>query len=146
VESGRPVHIIMTNRMTTGGDTDSYCTKCKLNLEHIIMAMIGGSIVKVKCKTCGSIHKFKGMPAAKPKTSRTTGSTPRSYISNQALWETAIDTAGGKEAPYDMSGNYQAGDIIVHNMFGKGVVQKCLYNKCTVLFRDRERILATGNS
>jgi hypothetical protein len=136
---------MMTNRITTGGDIDSYCTKCKLNLEHIVMAMIGGNVVKVKCKTCGSIHKFKGMPAAKPKSSRTTGS-PKSYISNQALWESAIDTADGKETPYDMSGSYQAGDVIKHSIFGKGVVQKALPNKCVVLFRDRERILATGNS
>ena len=137
---------MMTKTITTGGDIDSYCTKCKLNLEHIIMAMIGGSVVKVKCKTCGSIHKFKGTPVAKPRPSRPTGPTTRSYISNQALWESVIDRTDGKGIPYDMSRSYQIGNVIDHTVFGKGVVQKVLPNKCTVLFRDRERMLATGNS
>ena len=50
----------MTDRISTGRDIDSYCTKCKLILEHIVVAMTGGVVVKVKCKTCGSTHRFKG--------------------------------------------------------------------------------------
>jgi hypothetical protein len=136
----------MTDRISTGGDMDSYCTKCKLNLEHIILAMVGGKVVKVQCKTCGSIHRFKGMPAVKAVSPRKAGAAARSSVSNQALWETAISEADGQELPYNMANTYRPGDVIVHSIFGKGVVQKTLFEKCSVLFRDRERLLATANT
>ena len=136
----------MTDRISTGGDIDSYCTRCKLNLEHIVLAMVGGAAVKVKCKTCGSIHRFKGMPVARPKSSRKDSAGSKSFISVQALWEDAVGQATGAEQPYDMAGSYRAGDVIVHNIFGKGVVQKTFFKKCSVLFRDKERVLVTSNT
>ena len=136
----------MTDRITTGGDIDSYCTRCKLNLEHIILAMVSGAVVKVKCKTCGSIHRFKGMPAVRPKSPRKEGAAAKSFVSNQALWETAMEGAKGPALPYDMESSYRSGDVIDHSIFGKGVVQKTLFKKCAVLFRDKERILATSNT
>jgi hypothetical protein len=136
----------MTIRILTGGDVDSYCTKCRLNLEHIVMAMVGSTIVKVKCKTCGSIHKFKAMSAVRPKSTKKAGTAPKTLVSNQALWEAAVDNAKGTELPYDMASSYAAGDFIVHSVFGKGVIQKTFFKKCSVLFRDRERLLATSNT
>jgi len=136
----------MTDRISAGGDIDSYCTRCRLNLEHIVMAMVGGAVVKVKCKTCGSIHRFRGMPAARPKSVRREGPASKSFVTTQALWETAVDNAAGPELPYDMANSYAAGDLIVHSIFGKGVVQKPFFKKCSVLFRDRERLLATSNT
>lgn len=136
----------MTDRISTGGDIDSYCTRCKLNLEHIVLAMVGGVVVKVKCKTCGSIHRFKGMPVARPKSPRKDSAGSKSFMSVQALWEDAVGQAAGPERPYDMAGLYRAGDVIVHNIFGKGVVQKTFFKKCSVLFRDKERVLVTSNT
>jgi hypothetical protein len=136
----------MTDRIITGGDIDSYCTRCKLNLEHIVLAMVGGAVVKVKCKTCGSIHRFKGMPVVRPKSPRKEGTASKSFVTCQALWEAAMGEAHGPELPYDMEKSYRAGDLIAHSIFGKGVVQKTLFKKCTVLFKDKERILATANT
>ena len=136
----------MTDRNLTGGDVESYCTKCKLYLEHIVMAMVDGAIVKVKCKTCGSIHKFKSMPASRPKSARKEDTASKTLVTNQALWETAVDNAKGPELPYNMANSYAAGDFIVHSVFGKGVAQKALFKKCSVLFRDKERLLATSNT
>jgi len=135
----------MTDRISTGGDIDAYCTKCKLNLEHIVMAIVAGSPVKVKCKTCGSIHRFKGAPAARPKTARREGAGAKPFVSTQAQWEAAVDAAHGPELPYDMEGSFRDGDLIVHSFFGKGVVLKTYFRKCSVLFRDKERLLATSN-
>jgi hypothetical protein len=117
----------------------------QLNLEHIVLAMVGGAVVKVKCKTCGSIHRFKGMPVARPKSSRKESTGSKSFMTVQALWEDAVGQATGAEQPYDMAGSFRAGDVIVHNIFGKGVVQKTFFKKCSVLFRDKERMLATSN-
>lgn len=136
----------MTDRISTGGDIDSYCTKCKLNLEHFILAVVAGTIVKVKCKTCGSIHRFKGAPAARPKAGRKESSSSKTFVSTQVQWESAIDAAHGPELPYDMVSSFCDGDLIVHNFFGKGIVLKTYFRKCSVLFRDKERLLATSNT
>ena len=136
----------MTDRITTGGDIDSYCTRCRLKLEHIIIAMVGGTVVKVRCKTCGSIHRFRGMPAASAASSGKKGPAQKSFATSQGLWETAMGEAKGPELSYNMEESYSPGDLIVHGVFGKGVVQKTLFRKCAVLFRDRERLLVTANT
>jgi hypothetical protein len=136
----------MTDRISTGRDIDSYCTKCKLILEHIVVAMTGGTVVKVKCKTCGSTHRFKGMPAERTKSPRMKGTAIKPVLTSQAQWEAAVGTANGSEQVYDMTGSYRAGDLIVHSIFGKGVVQKIFFKKCSILFRDKERLLVTSNT
>ena len=136
----------MTDRISTGGDIDAYCTKCKLNLEHFVLALVAGAVVKVKCKTCGSLHRFKGTPAARPKVQRKEGLISKSFVSTQAQWEAVIDAAHGPELPYDMESSFRDGDLIVHHFFGKGIVMKTYFRKCSVLFRDKERLLATSNT
>jgi hypothetical protein len=135
----------MTDRITTGGDIDSYCTKCRLTLEHIVVAMVGAAVVKVKCKTCGSMHRFKDTPAVRPATpGKSVASRP--FARNSAAWETAIGAANGHELAYDMEHSYRPGDMILHPIFGKGVVQKTFFKKCSVLFKDKERVLVTFNA
>jgi hypothetical protein len=136
----------MTDRKITGGDIDSYCTRCKLDLEHIILAMVGGAVVKVQCKTCGSIHRLKGMPAVRPESSRKEGAAAKTFASCRVLWEAGLREASGPELPYDMERSYRDGDVVVHSIFGKGVVQKTFFKKCTVLFKDKERMLVTSNT
>jgi hypothetical protein len=136
----------MTDRITTGGDIASYCTKCRLNLEHIVVAMVGAAVVEVKCKTCGSMHRVKETPAAKPGTSRKKSVASRPVAQTSVVWEIAIGAARGPELAYDMARSCRAGDVILHPIFGKGVVQKTFFKKCSVLFKDRERVLATSNT
>lgn len=141
----------MTERPTTGGSIDSYCTKCRLNLEHVIVAMIGGNIIKVKCNTCGSMHKYRevgGSTTAKPARAAGARKTaqPVRTISAQAYWEAAMAEASGEEIHYDMLKSFTTGNIIVHTVFGKGVVQKTFHKKCSILFRDGEKLLASANS
>lgn len=54
-----------TKKPKTGGEIDAYCTKCRLDLTHRIIAMVGDSVKKVECKTCGSHHLYR-----RPKTER----------------------------------------------------------------------------
>jgi hypothetical protein len=146
ISGGRLDIFIMDDRIVTGGDIDSYCTKCRLNLGHTVVAMVGGAVVKVKCKTCGSIHKFRDMTPQARTLRRKEPARPKSHIPVQALWETAVEGAAGPDLPYDMSSQYKSGDVIMHSVFGKGIVQKTAYKKCAVLFRDKERVLATSNT
>ncbi len=48
-----------------GSDVDGMCTRCKAVSGHIIVAMVGATIVKVKCNTCGSEHRFKAATVEK---------------------------------------------------------------------------------
>jgi len=54
-----------TRKPKTGGEIDAYCTKCRLDLLHRIIAMVGDAVKKVECKTCGSHHLYR-----RPKTER----------------------------------------------------------------------------
>lgn len=48
-----------TKKPKTGGEIDAYCTKCRLDLAHRIIAMVGDAVKKVECKTCGSHHLYR---------------------------------------------------------------------------------------
>ncbi|MFA5073906.1 MAG: hypothetical protein WC539_08455 [Nitrospirota bacterium] len=131
----------MIEKLMAGEQVVSYCTKCKLNLDHTIVAMDGEIIAKAKCRTCGSTHKFRD-PAETRKT-RTRKEGAQKTV--EVLWESCIAEAKGQERTYDMAGKYRVGDIVLHNTFGKGVVRKIYFHKCDVLFRDKERLMASMN-
>src|SRR5688572_28940516 len=66
----------MSKPLRAGGEVDSWCTKCKLVLNHRVIAMVAGTPVRVECSTCGSHHNFRGRaPGEKaPTTTRSTAS------------------------------------------------------------------------
>jgi len=136
------------DKSSAGGNIASYCTKCKLVLDHAIVAMVKGEIGKVKCKTCGSAHKFRAeAPAPKPageKKPRAASKKVDPAETAEIYWEACLAEARGKERIYDMSGKYRIGDVVLHNLFGKGVVRKLYTNKCDVLFKDKERLMAAA--
>lgn len=49
----------MSAKLTAGGEVVSYCTKCRMDLGHRIIALVEGVPVKVECQTCGSHHKYR---------------------------------------------------------------------------------------
>jgi hypothetical protein len=134
----------MLEKYSAGENVASLCTKCKLNLDHAIVAMDGEAIAKVKCKTCGSVHKFRN-PADPPKVRTPRAKKADSAKNASSLWESGIAGARGKEHSYSMGSKYRVGDIVNHDTFGKGVVQKLYTNKCDVLFQDKERLMASAN-
>lgn len=134
----------MLEKHAAGENIAAHCTKCKLVLDHVIVAMDGETIAKVKCKTCGSNHKYRdAIPVRKTRASVKKEETEKSA---HVFWETCIAEAKGKEQTYHMGGTYRVGDIVQHSIFGKGVVRKIYMNKCDVLFRDKERLMASANS
>ena len=133
----------MLEKYQAGENIVSYCTKCKVNLDHAIVAMDGESIVKVKCKTCNGTHKFRN-PAEVRKT-RAPRKKAGASETEAVLWQTCIAQSKGKELNYNMTGRYRVGDVLLHDKFGKGVVRKLAMNKCHVLFEDKERLMASAN-
>jgi len=84
-------------------------------------------------------HNAPKARASRPK--KGAGTPP----SAAALWEARIAVASGEEHVYTMAATYRIGDIVLHEQFGKGVVLKLSTNKCYVLFRDKERLMASAN-
>jgi hypothetical protein len=60
-------------------------------------------------------------------------------------WEAQMAVATGAEHQYRTTAAYNVGDILLHAQFGKGVVLKLLSKKCSVLFQDKERLMASAN-
>jgi hypothetical protein len=154
----------------TGGEIDAYCTKCKLDLAHRIIAMVGEAVKKVECKTCGSHHLYRKTKAdrdalalatakaggAAPKRPRSEGG-PRTASERHAAaeraerervntWEKAI---AGQPATaftaYSTKSNFGQGELVRHPKFGDGVVARVIDRaKVEVLFQDGPRTMAHG--
>ena len=59
----------MSRAVTAGGECDAYCTKCKRDTLHNIVAMdaTGKTPAQVQCRSCQGTHKYrapKDAPAA----------------------------------------------------------------------------------
>jgi hypothetical protein len=151
----------MSKPPKTGGEIDSWCTKCRLVLNHRIIAMVGPKPVRVECSTCGSHHNYRprapGEKAADsgPRGARVVGGAPRqpritraeeARISRENEWEKAIaGRALSDFTPYRVSTTFAEGQLIRHTKFGEGVVVRVVDpKKIEIMFRDETRTLAQG--
>ncbi len=141
---------------TPGKDIIAYCSSCKLDLAHIIVAKNEEKIVKVECNTCHKTHVFrppKGdvVKKKKKKTTKAKGRARKSkkvVKSNAEEWseQMALKT-DAKVAPYVMANSFQAGDIISHPKFGNGIVIKVVgTQKFEAMFEDSIKLMAQGRS
>jgi len=133
------------SQLTVGKDVLSYCTKCKLNLGHIIVAMKDVKhIAKVKCNTCGTLQAYKD-PSVSSKQNKTrtkkTSMTPSKVISVSDLWMEKMSSTKKKSTPYAMDLKFIQGDIIDHVKFGPGIVEKVVDDKIEVIFRHEIKTL-----
>lgn len=133
-----------------GADVLSYCGKCKMDLAHVIVAMVGAKPVRVICKTCKSEHNYRlgsSGTTKKSSISRLTTSKPsRTFVKNSEYWEQKMATKKQTPLkPYKTQELFQLGDVISHSKFGVGIVEEVKNNgKIVVLFRDEERTLIHG--
>jgi hypothetical protein len=105
--------------------------------------MKGTKIAQVTCTTCG----YTDTPHTAARTARVArakkgAGTPQA---DAALWEATIAAARGPERVYTRTTAYSIGDIVCHAQFGTGVVLKLAAQKCTVLFKDQARLMASAN-
>lgn len=152
----------MAKAATAGGEIDSWCTKCRMVLNHRVIAMVGTKPVRVECSTCNSHHNFrakapgeKAEPAAggvkrgandpRPRVGRVTKAEQARQTLEQS-WEKAVSGRGVNDfKKYNVGGSFAEGDLIKHTKFGDGVVVRVIdAGKVEVLFRDEPRTLAQG--
>jgi len=131
------------DRTPVAQDVATMCTKCKMELSHIVIAHnIEGFVERVKCHTCGSEHKYrrtKKAAAARNGAKRVTAKKADPGKDFQILSERLIDKT---PIPYNMAESYSNDDVIMHNVFGKGIVVHTSAQKMDVIFADCSRILA----
>ena len=45
--------------MRLGDDIDDHCSRCKRTTDHSIVSMMGEEVLRTRCRTCSSEHKFR---------------------------------------------------------------------------------------
>jgi hypothetical protein len=138
-------------KLAAGETVESRCTKCRSVLNHTIVAMIDGAIVKVKCDTCGGMHKYHppvSATAAKKTSVAKKPATPRAVKKDAATieqeeWESLkpgfkLD----RVSSYSMEGKFRVNELVDHPVFGLGVVRLLPGpSKMEVLFQGGKKLL-----
>lgn len=129
---------------------DAHCTKCDLLLAHVVLFEVKGEVSRVKCRTCGTEHKFRGVKSALRKSAttiraRSAGASKKITAEKTASaaelqrWQ-ALEKAITSETsvtPYSTDKIYGRGSVIRHDIFGVGFVEKIISDtRLDVLFRD----------
>ena len=131
----------MTKSYSAGEDIESWCTKCKLELGHTIIAMVGNLPKRVKCNTCGSEHNYRSEPAGKRSagTGQKTKPRTKTHKDNLAL---LAEADRSRARAYSIKGAFRENDLIEHPKFGLGLVLSTAKdNKIEVIFVDGPRLL-----
>ena len=142
--------------LAVGKEIVSYCTRCKMDLGHTIMSMIGGLPTRVICRTCKSEHNYKPKKGVKEPGAETkvkAAKTPRAPKAEKVIpveleWMKQINSSSRPVRPYAANESFQIGDRVSHPSFGEGVVQKHIYpNKMEIIFRmDIKVLIHAGTS
>jgi hypothetical protein len=151
----------MPKPLRVAGEVDSWCTRCRLILNHRIVSMKNGKAHQVECLTCRTQHLWranapgeKAGPSAagersRPSAAGTSGAAAGRGLRGAALrqeqqWEKAIAGRGVNEfKAYNVGATFHEGDLVRHKKFGDGVVTRIIdAHKVEVLFRDEARTLA----
>lgn len=140
--------------MAAGDELVCFCSSCKLELRHVIIAHKSGNsgaIAKVRCNTCGKIHAFRGKPQEKSAsagggTGARKVAAPREkaqVVPLEVEWREQLRSKENLPSlPYVPTKEYKSGDVIDHPSFGCGVVRTLKDgNKFEVLFQREIKVL-----
>ena len=121
-----------------GMELDAYCTKCKIVLAHVIVAMNGTRVARVQCKTCDGLHAYRasvpGSRAAKGGRKKAGGAP-----SYEELMQ-GRDVSSARS--YKGSAKFEEGEVLSHTTFGLGLVTRVLADaKMEVSFSKGNKVL-----
>jgi hypothetical protein len=136
-----------------GDDVDAWCTKCKLDLSHRVVALARGVIQRVVCRTCSSEHRFRAPQGAEQapkearvkKKARATSKKLGTFHQRYEAWQDAVKgrpSAAFKE--YGIGVTFEPAQLVRHKTFGLGYVVAIADTKLNVMFEDGVRVLAHG--
>lgn len=136
-----------------GQEIDAYCTRCKMDLTHRIIAVVGDKPVKVECRTCFGTHNYrapKSTPvtraarAAAPASSsgRSTPTAPRRRASSAEEHVSLVPPDHARVLAYRMTETFQRDQWLAHKTFGIGLVLAVLADdKIEVRFESGHKVL-----
>ncbi len=135
----------MIKSYSVGEVIEAWCTKCKLELDHTIAAMVDNLPKKVECNTCKGKHNYRAKPVERTRaTTKGTVRKVRKTITDKYN-EVLAGLAEGdlsNAVKYSIRGNFAKDDIIDHPKFGIGVVLSIIkINKAEILFKDGPKLL-----
>jgi hypothetical protein len=138
-----------------GQEIDAWCTRCKLDLTHRIVAVVDGKPVKVECRTCYSIHMYRApkhapsaiAPRAASSASPTASAPPRA-VARKPIPEdhmALVPPSGATIHPYRMTERFMKDQWLRHKTFGVGlVVNELGSDKIEVRFDGGTKVLVHG--
>ncbi len=143
-----------------GDDVEAWCTRCRMNLNHRVIAMVGREIKRVHCLTCGGDHKYyppkyersstrSTRPVKTPSSARTVKSRESAAARAASEWTTIMNEMSTDCTPrqYRPSESYQPAEFIEHPVLGTGRVTEILgAQRIQVIFRDGRKILVCNKN
>jgi hypothetical protein len=146
---------IMKTQLSAGGFVETRCTRCRDIKNHTIVAMVGEKIARVECNTCHGTHNYhplkadKGTASARDpqkKAATTRTARPDPAAAAAAEWEALQSGMDASQSiPYDMNGKHRLGTLLLHPVFGLGIVRLVMPpNKIEVLFQGGKKLLRCG--
>lgn len=135
----------MTQKLVAGEYIIAWCTRCKLELGHTIVAMVGTVPKRVMCNTCNGEHNYRSGAAD---SRRITSSHKKRKTAlpevryNEYMSQLPADRSAMAKV-YTTKANYEKDDVVDHPKFGKGFVVSVINrNKIEIFFKDGPRLLA----
>jgi hypothetical protein len=149
--------------VSAGKDIDAWCTKCKMLLEHRVVAAVGGRPARVLCLTCKSEHNYRPAPAngATATATKGAGAGPAAKSKSKAKakaaagkppvvapWQDRVPGRANEDfIAYSPSRVFLLNALIEHSRFGRGYVSEVIDSgKVNVIFREGPRVLAHGRA
>ncbi len=135
----------MQQTYLVGRSCEAWCTKCKSETEHTIIALVDSSPKRVECNSCHGQHNFRLAPVQRKQTkAKASGSRPTSRKNTR--WEKLVPTDDSVETRlYSMVERFETDEIVKHKSLGIGIVQQVQPgNKIEVLFESGKRLLVHG--
>ena len=146
--------------LTAGAEIDAWCTKCRMDLMHRIVAMVQSAPKRVICLTCNSEHNYRA-PRTETTASgvhvraRNTGPKPspaaarvtqkaRAEKERADSWASkTLGQAVDAFTRYAMDKSFRESELVLHSKFSEGYVDKVLEGaKISIMFRDGAKTLA----
>jgi hypothetical protein len=150
----------MPKPLRVAGEVDSWCTRCRLLLNHRIVSMKSNKAHQVECLTCRSTHLWRPSAPGEKAPSAASGERRPAGSASAAHRPTRVSAAARLEEQwskatlghgerdfkaYSVASSFREGDLLRHKKFGDGVVTRVIdATKVEVLFRDEPRTLAQG--
>lgn len=143
-----------------GDDVEAWCTRCRMNLYHRVIALVGNSVRTVHCLTCGGDHKYhppKNVKASEEKVIQAKtakvgkSSKPNNRSTNKAIGEWTLFMnempPGTVPRSYRVSDAYGSREYIEHPVFGTGrVIDIVGAEKIQVIFKEGRKVLICNKS